>query len=59
MHIDKVVDKLNAELSRSFYEKNITTMRGITALCSTSNSFLDITKLIHFAELFKAETESL
>ena len=55
----EIVGKVNAELCRRFDEKNITMMRGITALCPTSNSFLDETKLIVFAELFKAETESL
>ena len=57
--IYEIVDKVNAELCRRFDEKNITMMRGITVLCPNSNSFLDVTKLIDFAELFKAETESL
>ena len=57
--IYEILDKANAELCKRFDEKNITMMRGITALCPTSKSFLDVTKLIDFAELFKAETESL
>ena len=55
----EIVNKANAELCKRFDEKNVRMMRGITALCPTSNSFLDVTKLIDFAELFKAQTESL
>ena len=57
--IFEIVNKVNAELCRRFDEKNITMMRGTTALCPTSNSFLDETKLIVFAELFKAEMQNL
>ena len=57
--IYEIVNKANAGLCKRFNEKNIRMMRGITALCPTSNSFLDVTKLIDFAELFKVETESL
>eukprot|EP00112_Aurelia_sp_Birch-Aquarium-sp1_P022749 Seg652.9 transcript_id=Seg652.9/GoldUCD/mRNA.D3Y31 product="Zinc finger MYM-type protein 1" protein_id=Seg652.9/GoldUCD/D3Y31 len=51
--IYEIVDKADAELCKRFDEKNITMMRGITALCPTSNRFLNVTKLIDFAELFK------
>ena len=57
--IYEILDTANAELCKRFDEKNRTMMRGITALCPTSNSSLDVTKLIEFVELFKAITESL
>lgn len=55
----EIVDKANAKLFKRFDKKNITMMRGITALCPTSNSFLDVKKIMDFAELFKAKTKSL
>ena len=48
--IYQILEKASAELCKRFDEKNTTMIRGITALCPTSNSFLDVRKLIEFAD---------
>ena len=55
----EMVDKANSELEKRFGDKNIDIMKGISALCPSSTTFMEKDSLVAFAKLFTADTSNL